>query len=72
MKGTYAPMGLYTIDMDIEKLPVSKDPAVYEDLVERNYVLKEKKQKITDKCGQNNFFGEEIFKHNKDLKIILR
>ncbi len=41
-------MGLYTIDMDVEKLPVSKDPMLYLDSNERKFILREKKKKITE------------------------
>jgi hypothetical protein len=42
VKGTNTPTGLFTIDMDIEKLPPSKEPN-YGDLVERRYALADKK-----------------------------
>jgi hypothetical protein len=47
-KGASKPMGLYTIDMDVEKLPVSKDPMLYLDSNERKFILREKKKKITE------------------------
>lgn len=64
-------MGIYTIDIDLEKLPVSKDTSTYNE-TERRYILKNKKKKIESQLNDQSFNADDIFKKNKDLTIILR
>jgi hypothetical protein len=41
-------MALYTMDMDVEKLPISKDPLLYTDANERKFTLREKKRVVME------------------------
>lgn len=51
-------MGLFTVDVEMDKLPPSKDPSAY-DIDERMITLKEKKLLILEKIKEGTFNGAE-------------
>ena len=65
-------MALYTVDMDVEKIQTSKDPAIYKDITQRKLSLRDKKRKITESLDNKTFNGEDQFKKNKDLRLIMK
>ena len=64
-------MGLFTVDVEMDKLPPSKDPITY-DMDERMINLKEKKMLIIEKIKEGTFNGAELLNQNKDLKLIMK
>lgn len=71
MKGTYHPMGLYTIDMYSE-LPPSKAPeSKYPNMQIKMEYDKAKKLLMRQQLDERSFDPEQYMRENKDIQLLL-
>lgn len=71
LKGSAIPLGLYTIDIDVEDLPPEKN----HNLIDKNAIFDKhrmKKEAIQNFYDKKEFKSKEIFCADKDIKLLMR
>ena len=68
VKGSNNPITLYTIDIQLENLPLSKKNVLNEQ--ERCEIHQLKKENFLEIINCKNFSSEEFIKKNKDLRLV--